>query len=68
MVVERALLLGVPVNDDQGLDGDQQERLKVDVFPETCRPEPGVMSALGLLGGSYLELLRKPQLQVSKMT
>ena len=52
MVVARALLLGVPVTDDQGVDGDQQERLEVGVFSEACKQEPGVKSTLGYLGGS----------------
>ena len=49
VVVARALVLGVPVGDDQGVDADQQERLEVGVFPEACGPEPGVKCVSGWL-------------------
>ena len=44
--------------DDQGVDGDQQETLEVDVFPEACKPEPVVKAALGI----WEALLRAPEI------
>ena len=67
MVVARALLLGVRVNYDQGVDAVQQKILEVGVFPVPYGPEPGVKSALAFLGGSRLELRRNLSLEVASL-